>query len=66
VRNGEVVGHVGNFRFNESPVALLDRITDAGVMQATLGREMADYFTRTVMPALVVADFNFSSASEAV
>lgn len=66
VRDGEVLGRAGNFRFNDSPVALLDRITDASEHGPALGREVADYFTRTSMPALVVADFNFSSASEAV
>ena len=29
VENGEVVGAVNNFRFNESPVGLLDRIAEA-------------------------------------
>lgn len=66
VRGGEVVGSAGNFRFNESPVDLLNRITDASAAVPALGREMADYFPRTRMPALAVADFNFSSASEAV
>lgn len=66
VRDGEVLGRAGNFRFNDSPVAVLDRIVDASATVPALGREMADYFTRTGMPALVVEDFNFSSASEAV
>lgn len=66
IRGGEVVGRAGNFRFNESPVAMLARIRDASVAAPALGREMADYFTRTSMPALAVADFNFSSASDAV
>ena len=30
VENGEVVGEVNNFRFNESPVDLLSRATEAG------------------------------------
>jgi len=66
VRGGEVAGAVGNFRFNESPVQLLGRIQDAATPVPALGREMADYFTRTTMPALAVADFNFASASEAI
>jgi predicted Zn-dependent protease len=66
VRGGEVVGRAGNYRFNESPLGLLARIADASAAVPALGREMADYFPRTVMPALAVTDFNFSSASDAV
>ena len=66
VRGGEVVGAAGNFRFNCSPVALLQQIRDASAPTDALGREMADYFPRTRMPALAVESFNFSSTSEAV
>ncbi len=65
VRDGEVVGAAGNFRFNESPVSLLGRIVGASEPERTLAREMGDYFNRTRMPALAVADFNLSTASEA-
>ena len=65
VEGGEVVGVVNNFRFNESPVDLLSRITEAGRTEATLPREWNDYFTRASMPALRVADFNMSSVSKA-
>jgi len=63
VRGGEVVGAVTNFRFNDSPVGALGRIQDAGAAQATLAREMGDYFNRAAMPPLVVRDFNFSTVS---
>jgi predicted Zn-dependent protease len=65
VRGGEVVGAVTNFRFNDSPVALLSRILDAGAPVGALGREMADYFNRAVMPPLVVEGYNFSTVSQA-
>jgi predicted Zn-dependent protease len=65
VEGGEVVGVVNNFRFNESPVDLLSRIAEAGRTEITLPREWNDYFTRTAMPALRVADFNMSSVSKA-
>jgi predicted Zn-dependent protease len=65
VEDGEVVGAVNNFRFNESPVAMLGRLTAVGRTEATMGREFGDYFTRTRMPALQVADFNMSSVSRA-
>jgi predicted Zn-dependent protease len=63
VRGGEVVGAVTNFRFNDSPVGVLNRIQDAGAAEGTLAREMGDYFNRAAMPPLVVRDFNFSTIS---
>jgi predicted Zn-dependent protease len=65
VENGEVTGAVNNFRFNESPVAMLGRITQAGPTELTLPREFNDYFTRTAMPPVRVEGFNMSSVSQA-
>ncbi|MBU6243703.1 MAG: hypothetical protein KGP12_00670 [Actinomycetales bacterium] len=65
VRGGEVIGSTTNFRFNDSPVSLLDRITDAGSTVRTLPREMGDYAPRVAMPATVVEDFHLSTASDA-
>ncbi|MFI8516227.1 metallopeptidase TldD-related protein [Streptomyces sp. NPDC085481] len=66
VENGEVVGEVNNFRFNESPVDLLSRAAEAGRTEKTLPREWSDWFTRAAMPALRVPDFNMSSVSKGV
>jgi predicted Zn-dependent protease len=66
VENGEVVGEVNNFRFNESPVDLLSRAAEAGRSEKTLPREWGDWFTRASMPALRVPDFNMSSVSKGV
>jgi predicted Zn-dependent protease len=66
VEGGEVTGVVNNFRFNESPVDLLGRATEAGRTERTLPREWSDYFTRTATPALRVPDFNMSSVSQGV
>ncbi|MFF0451042.1 metallopeptidase TldD-related protein [Streptomyces sp. NPDC004609] len=66
VENGEVVGEVNNFRFNESPVDLLSRATEAGRTEKTLPREWGDWFTRAAMPALRIPDFNMSSVSRGV
>jgi predicted Zn-dependent protease len=65
VENGEVTGAVNNFRFNESPVDLLGRATEASVTERTLPREWNDWFTRAAMPMLRVPDFNMSSVSPA-
>ncbi|MFD4577256.1 metallopeptidase TldD-related protein [Streptomyces sp. NPDC058417] len=66
VEDGEVVGEVNNFRFNESPVGVLGRATEAGRTEKTLPREWSDWFTRAAMPALRVPDFNMSSVSQGV
>ncbi|MEV7346706.1 metallopeptidase TldD-related protein [Streptomyces sp. NPDC093544] len=66
VENGQVVGEVNNFRFNESPVGLLGRATEAGRTEKTLPREWSDWFTRAAMPALRIPDFNMSSVSQGV
>ena len=65
VEGGEVVGVVNNFRFNESPVDLLSRVTHTGKTTLALPREWADFFTRVAMPPLRVADFNMSTVSQA-
>ena len=65
VEGGEVTGAVNNFRFNESPVGMLRRVGEVGRTEDTLAREFGDYFTRTRMPALRIADFNMSSVSQA-
>ena len=65
VEDGEVVGAVNNFRWNESPVGLLGRLTETGRSEATLPREWSDGFTWARMPTLRVPDFNMSSVSQA-
>jgi predicted Zn-dependent protease len=65
VERGEVVGAVNNFRFNESPLDVLARTTEAGASERALSREWGEWMNRTAMPPLRVADFNMSSVSPA-
>jgi predicted Zn-dependent protease len=65
IEDGKVAGATTNFRFNESPVGMLERLREVGAGQRTLCREWNDFFTRTVMPPLRVADFNMSTVSDA-
>jgi len=65
VEGGEVVGAVNNFRFNESPVAMLGRLAEVGATVPTLPREWGDYFNRAAMPPVRVDGFNMSSVSQA-
>jgi len=65
VEDGEVTAAVNNFRFNESPLDLLRRASQAGVSEPTLPREWGDWVTRTAMPSLRIPDFHMSSVSQA-
>jgi predicted Zn-dependent protease len=65
VEDGEVTAAVNNFRFNESPLDLLRRATEAGASEATLPREWGDWATRAAMPSLRIPDFHMSSVSKA-
>ncbi|OMC57190.1 peptidase [Mycobacterium sp. IS-836] len=65
VEDGEVTAAVNNFRFNESPLGLLRRATEAGVSEKTLPREWGDWATRAAMPSLRIPDFYMSSVSQA-
>ncbi|MEU9874407.1 metallopeptidase TldD-related protein [Actinomadura sp. NPDC048021] len=65
VENGEVVGEANNFRFNESPVDLLGRVTEIGRTEHALPRERDDSTPRTAMPALRVDGYTMSAVSEA-
>lgn len=65
IENGEVSAVVNNFRFNESPVDLLNRFSHAGRTVPSFSREWGDEFSRTATPALRVPDFNMSSVSQA-
>jgi predicted Zn-dependent protease len=66
VQDGKVVGAANNFRFNESPVDLLSRATEASASTRALGREFGEWMNRTAMPALRIPDFNMSSVSQGV
>ncbi|MDA8330041.1 MAG: metallopeptidase TldD-related protein [Candidatus Dormibacteraeota bacterium] len=65
IENGEVVGAVNNFRFNESPVRVLSRTTEIGRAELALSREMGDS-VYVKAPPLRVDGFFMSSLSEAI
>jgi predicted Zn-dependent protease len=62
IESGKVTGPVGNFRFNESPVRLLQNVLKMGVPERAQGGEGEGM----IAPALVVKDFPFTSISDAV
>ena len=57
VEGGEVRHAVGNFRFNESPIAALSHVT---------GMSAPVRVGNALVPALRLSAFTFSSASDAV
>jgi predicted Zn-dependent protease len=63
VENGKVSRAVQNFRFNDSPLFMLNNLEMLGRPQRLAGTEAGG---DVVMPALKVRDFNFTSLSEAV
>ena len=58
IERGKVVRPLRNFRWNESPLTMLNRIEEIGRAERVSAG--------TMMPSLKVRDFNFASLSEAV
>jgi predicted Zn-dependent protease len=63
IENGKVTRALRNFRFNESPLFMLNNLEALGQAERLAGTEAGG---DVVMPALKVRDFNFTSLSEAV
>ena len=67
IERGEVSHAVNNFRFNESPVAMLNNLVAMGRPERVSSSESGDVGgPAVVVPPLVVRDFSFTSVSEAV
>lgn len=64
IKDGEVIGAVNNFRWNESPVDLLGRIASAGATKVTATREFEE-LGRTATPDVIFDEFNMSTVSQA-
>ena len=63
VKNGEVQGVTNNFRWNESPVNALSRISAAGTSEWTQPREWAGDASSMFVPPMIIKDFNMSTVS---
>ncbi len=63
VENGKITKSLRNFRFNESPLFMLNNIEALGRAERLAGTEQGG---DVVMPSMRVKDFNFTSLSEAV
>jgi predicted Zn-dependent protease len=63
IENGRITRSLRNFRFNESPLFMLNNLEALGPAQRLGGTEAGG---DVVMPPIKVRDFNFTSLSEAV
>ncbi|AXA94856.1 TldD/PmbA family protein [Massilia sp. YMA4] len=63
IENGQIKHPIKNFRFNESPVVMLNNIDELGkpMLIGDAGSRL-----RMMIPAMRVRDFNFTSLSDAV
>jgi predicted Zn-dependent protease len=62
IENGKIAAPVMNFRFNESPVRMLQNAQRLGRVVRTRGLEGGSMLA----PPMVTADFTFTSVSDAV
>lgn len=63
IEGGRISRSLRNFRFNESPLFMLNNLEAVGAALRLAGTEAGG---NVVMPAIKVRDFNFTSLSEAV
>jgi predicted Zn-dependent protease len=63
IENGKIKYPVKNFRFNESPVTMLNNIEELGKPVA-ISSDESQY--QLLVPSMRVRDFNFTSLSDAV
>ena len=63
IENGEIKYPIKNFRFNESPIIMLNNIEELGRQERTVSTESNQNY---LLPAIKARDFTFSSLSDAV
>ena len=63
IENGEIKFPVKNFRFNESPIIMLNNLDALGKPERTVSGES---FQSALIPPMRIRDFTFSSLSDAV
>jgi predicted Zn-dependent protease len=63
IENGEIKFPVKNFRFNESPIIMLNNLEEMGKSERTVSAESN---TNYMLPPLKIKEFTFTSLSDAV
>lgn len=64
IKNGKIKDAINNYRFNESPINILNNIVDMSIAERIGGSESED--SKIVVPALKLSEFNFSTVSDAI
>lgn len=63
IENGKIQYPIKNFRFNESPIIMLNNLEELGKVERTVSVESN---TNYLLPPMKIRDFTFSSLSDAV
>ncbi len=63
IENGKIKFPIKNFRFNESPIIMLNNLEALGYPERTISGESG---TTALIPPMKIRDFTFSSLSDAV
>ncbi len=63
IENGKIQYPIKNFRFNESPIIMLNNLEELGKVERTVSVESNSNY---LLPPIKVRDFTFSSLSDAV
>ncbi|HEY4336259.1 MAG TPA: metallopeptidase TldD-related protein, partial [Puia sp.] len=63
IENGEIKYPVKNFRFNESPIIMLNNLEAMGKAERTVSGESGQ---TALIPAMRIRDFTFTSLSDAI
>ena len=63
IENGQIKFPVKNFRFNESPIIMLNNLDALGKPERTVSGESNNH---SMIPPMKIRDFNFTSLSDAV
>ncbi len=66
IEQGRLKSAIKNFRFNETPVKVLNNIEAMSPSERITGSERFGAGSPVLAPALKVRDFSFTSASDAV
>ena len=63
IENGKIQYPIKNFRFNESPIIMLNNLEELGRVERTVSTESNQNY---LLPPMKIRDFTFSSLSDAV
>lgn len=66
IENGKVTHAIKNFRYNESPIFMLNNVEAFGAPVRVSASEDSSPGAAIIMPPLKIHDFNFTSLSDAV